>query len=551
MTGLALFVGFLVLYPLGTLLYGSILSAGPGRASTLTLDNYISAYTDSQTYQLIVTTAVLAGGKTILATILAVSMAVIVVRTDTPMRRWLELLIALPFFVPGILEAIGWIMLLSPKAGAINFLSTSLLGRGAPTFSIYSLGGMIWVLMLNSSAFIFLLVANSMRSMDASLEEAAFMSGAGGWRVTTRITLPLLTPAILGASLLSFIRALEAFEVPVLIGLPAKVFVFPNRIYAAVEYDTPSNYGLATALGVSLIVITLSLVWVQNRLVGPRQFAFITGKGYRPRILALGPAKYVTFAFCVLFFFITAVLPISQLVIGSVSRTFGLWEPTHLTTANYARVLSDDQLWRGLRNTVLIGGITAILCMLMCALVAYVIVRTKFPGRHFLDFASWLPWTIPGIVASLGMLWAYIRFPIPIYGTVFLLGVAFLTSGIPLGVRLMSGVMGQIGSELEESARVMGASWRATFRRVVLPLAKPALLAGSVLLFVNFSRALSSVVLLSGPGTELLSVVMFKYFNGGRVEAVCALAVIMLGINVSGLALARRLGFFGAEASRL
>jgi len=548
MGGLALVVGFLVLYPLGTLLYSSFLSAGPGRAAALTLNNYISAYTDGATYQLFATTALLAGVKTILATLLAISLALIVVRTDTPLRRMLELLIATPFFVPGILEAIGWIMLLSPKAGAINFLGSKI---GAPVFNIYSLGGMIWVLMLNSTAFIFLLVVSAMRNMDASLEEAAHASGANGWQVATRVSLPLMLPAILGASMLAFIRALEAFEVPVLIGLPAKVFVFPNRIYAAVEYDTPSNYGLATALGVSLIVITLALILVQNRVIGPRQFSFIGGKGYRPRVLRLGPARYLTFAFCLLFFFVTAVLPISQLVVGSFSLTFGLFDPSSLTLANFQRVLSDDQLYRGLRNTVLVGGISALVAMLLCALIAYVIVRTKFAGRGFLNIASWLPWTVPGIVAALGMLWAYIKFPVPIYGTVILLGVAFVTGGIPLGTRLMSGIMVQINNELEESAQVHGASWRQTYRRVVLPLAKPALLAGALILFVNFSRALSSVVLLSGPGTELLSVVMFKYFNAGRIEAVCALAMVMLAINLAGLAMVRKLGFFGAQSTEL
>jgi len=551
MGGITLFVAFLVLYPLGTLLIGSFLTATPGRTGTFTLQNYISAYTDSATYRILLTTVVLAGVKTILATLLAVTFGLIVVRTDTPLRRLLELLIAVPFFVPPILEAIGWIMLLSPKAGALNVAAQALFGPGAPVFNIYSLGGMIWVLMLNSTAFIFLLVVNALRSMDASLEEAAFASGASSLQVALRVTLPLMAPAILGAATLSFIRALEAFEVPVLIGLPAKVFVFPNRIYAAIDYDRPSNYGLATSLGVSLMVITLVLIFLQNRIMRGKQYTLISGKGYQPRIIRLGPARYAAFALCILFFVVTAVLPISQLLAGSLSRTFGLWDPASLTLSNYARIFTDDQMWRGLRNTLLVGGVTALFAMVLCSFVAYVIVRTKFAGRRFLDLVSWLPWTVPGIVVGVGMLAAYIRFPVHVYGTVFLLGIAFVTGGIPLGVRLMSGIMMQIGAELEESARVHGAQWGQTYRRVLLPLARPALLAGALILFVTFSRALSSVVLLSGPGTELLSVVLFKYFNAGRVEAVCALAMLMLVINLVGLAIARRTGFLSAGGGHL
>ncbi len=540
--GLTLAVGFLVLYPLGTLLLASFWSAAPGRPGFFTLVNYVQAYSTPETYALFANTMLLMGVKTIIATALAVALAFIVVRTDTPGRRLLELLITVPFFIPGILEAIGWIMLLSPKTGTINAIA------GRPLFNIYSLGGMIWVLAVNSTAFIFLLVVNALRAMDASLEESARASGASGWQVATRVTLPLVAPAILGAGTLSFIRALEAFEVPVLIGIPAKVFVFSNRIYAAVDYDTPSNFGLATALGVSFIALTLGLVVFQNRVLGGRQFTLISGKGYQPREFKLGPARYVTFAFCVLFFFVATVLPLSQLALGSVSRTFGLWDASSLTGTHYARLVTDPQLWRGLRNTLAVGGASAAVAMALCSLVAYVIHRTKFAGRQALDFLSWLPWTIPGVVAGLGLLWAYISFPVRIYGTVILLGVAFVTGAIPLGVRLMSGVMVQVGAELEESARVHGARWEQTYRRVVLPLVRPALLAGAVILFVTFSRALSSVVLLTGPGTEVLSVVLFKYFNSGRLEVVCALAMVMLAINLGGLAVARRLGFFGALA---
>jgi iron(III) transport system permease protein len=550
MAGLIALVGFLVLYPLSMLLYGSLLPSRPGLAGALTLANYISAYSSKETYQLFLTTAVVMGFKTIAATTLAATMAWIVARTDTPLRGLLEALIVLPFFVPGILEAIGWIMLLSPKAGTINVAIQGIFGVPA-AFNIYSLGGMIWVMALGSVSFIFLFILSAFRGMDGSLEEAARAAGAGPVKVALKVTAPLLAPAILGAAMLSFIRAMETFEVPVLIGIPAKVMVFTSRIYAAVQYDYPTNYGLATALGVTFIGLSTGLLWLEHRFLRGRSFAVISGKGYRPQLVHLGPLKYPAFALCFGYFVVAAGLPLSQLAIGSVSRTFGLWDPSTLSLSNYARIVSDDQLWRGLKNTLGLGLTTAVVAMLLCAAVAYTITRTKAAGRGVLRFVAWLPWTIPGVVVGLGMAWAYIRFPLPIYGTVFLLGIAFLTGAIPLGVQLMSGVMVQLGTDLEESARVSGATWLATFRAIVLPLVKPAMAAGAIILFVTFARALSSVVLLSGPGSELLSVVMFKYFNAGRLETVCALAMIMLAINAMGLLIVRRLGMFaGAAASR-
>ena len=548
--GLIALVGFLVLYPLAMLLYGSLLPVRPGVPGVLTLANYINAYSSPETYQLFLTTGIVMGLKTVAATALAATMAWIVARTDTPLRSLLEALVILPFFVPGILEAIGWIMLLSPKAGTINVAIRNALGISA-AFNIYSLGGMVWVMALGSVSFIFIFLLSAFRNMDGSLEEAARTSGAGPLRVALRVTTPLLAPAILGAAMLSFIRAMESFEVPVLIGIPAKVLVFTSRIYAAVQYDNPPNYGLATSLGVSFIALCAALLWLERHLLHGRSFSVVSGKAYRPQIVHLGPLKYGAFALCFGYFLVACALPVSQLIIGSLSRTFGLWDPGSLSLANYAQIFTDDQLWRGLKNTLVLGLTTAVVAMVLCAAVAYTLCRTNVAGRGLLRFIAWLPWTIPGVVVGLGLAWAYIRFPLPIYGTVFLLGIAFLTGGIPLGVQIMSGVMVQLGSDLEESARLCGASWLATFRRIVVPLVKPALTAGAIILFVTFARALSSVVLLSGPGAELLSVLMFTNFNAGRVETVCALAMIMLAINTAGLLLVRRLGMFaGAAASR-
>jgi iron(III) transport system permease protein len=548
MAAITLLVAFLVLFPLGMLLYGSFWTARPGFPGAFTLDNYIKAYTDIGTYQVLVTTVVLVGAKTLVAVALATTLAWIVTRTDTPLRGLLEVLITLPFFIPGLLEAIAWIMLLSPNAGTINVWLRSTLGLEQSPFNIYSMGGMIWVMSLGSTSFIFLLVVNALRNMDASLEESARASGAGAVRTALTVTLPLMAPIILSAGMLSFIRAMDSFEVPVLLGLPAKVFVFSNRIYAAVQYDYPVNYGLATALGVSFFGLMIGLIYVQNRLLRGRDFSIVTGKGYKPKVVRLGRFRYVTLGFCLVFFGIATALPLSQVFIGSFLKVFGLPKWELFTFDNYLSILSDFTLWRGLINTFIVCGSAAAITVLLCTMVAYINTRTSFVGRRPLEVISWLPWAIPGIVAGLGMLWAYITLPFPLYGTLVLLVIVLLTTGLPLGVRLMSGVMVQLGRELEESSRVHGASWQYTFRHIVAPLLKPALAGAFLLLFVGFSRAVSATILFVGPGTELLAVTLFSYSQAGRFQIVSALAIVLMTINITALVVARRLGAFGDNA---
>jgi iron(III) transport system permease protein len=407
---------------------------------------------------------------------------------------------------------------------------------------------MIWVMSIGSTSFIFLLVVNALRNMDASLEESARASGAGAVRTALTVTLPLMAPIILSAGLLSFIRAMDSFEVPVLLGLPAKVFVFSNRIYAAVQYDYPVNYGLATALGVSFFALMIGLIYLQNRMLRNRDFSIITGKGYKPRVVRLGRFRYVTFAVCVIFFLLATALPLSQVFIGSFLKVFSLPRWDLFTFDNYLAILSDTALWRGLINTFVVCGIAAGVTVLLCTMVAYINTRTYFIGRRPLEVISWLPWAIPGIVAGLGMLWAYITLPFPLYGTLVLLVIVFVTTGLPLGVRLMSGVLLQLGRELEESSRVHGATWQYTFTHVVAPLLKPALAGAFLLLFVGFSRAVSATILFVGPGTELLAVTLFSYSQAGRFQIVSALAIVLMTINVTALIVARRLGAFGENA---
>jgi iron(III) transport system permease protein len=545
-------VSFIVLYPVLMLLYGSVRSAAPGDPGFFTLRHYVEAYGDPETYRLFLNTFFIVGAQTVLSAIVAIFFAWVVTRTDTPCRGFITLFMVIPFFIPSILEVFAWALLLSPRTGLLNIGVTWLFGLEEPPFNIYSLGGLIWTWTVTSGPTKFLLIVGAFRAMDSSLEEAALASGSSPAGVFLRITLPLMAPTVFGASLLTLVRGMESFELPVILGLPAGIFVFTNKIYEALEFGYPPKYGLATALAVTLFIMTAALIFIQSRLLGGRSFAVISGKGYRPVITSLGKWRYLTLLICVVYFVVATVLPLSQLVLGSFLEVFGLYEWQALTLEHYRTIFRDALVWRSMKNSFLLAGSAAFLTMLLSSIVAYIVTKTTFAGRKTLDIISWIPWTVPGLVLSLGMLWAYIRLPYPleIYGTLWILFVAFMTNGIPLGVRLASGGLSQISSELEESAWVHGASWFCAFRTITLKLMAPVFFAGTLILFVSFIRLLGPVILLYGHGTELLSVAIFLYWQRGEPGTVCALSLILLVIILVPLAVARLFGATRAEQGR-
>jgi len=534
MNATLLMVGFLTLYPVVMLLFGSVRDAAPGEAASFTWTAYREAYTDSSTYRVLLNSLVIAAVKTIFAVILGVFFAWVITRTNTPYPRLLETFVTLPFFVPPILTAIAWAMLANPTVGIINKFFMLFFGLDRPLFNIYSYAGIIWHMTHYSAAFVFLLVVGAFRATDPALEEASRASGAGGLKTFFRVTLPLMAPAIMGAGLLAFIRGLEAFESALFFGLPAKIFVFTTEIYAALTQRTPADYPRAMALAALLMVITFTGVLIQRRIMAGKKYFTVTGKGYRPRPVDLGGWRWVTFGLCVGYFFIALVLPVSQLLLSSFFTIFGLYDFKLLTLDNYRQAFSDLLFWRALRNSLVLAAGGAVLCMLLSAVIAYIIFRTKFWGKGALDFLSWVPWSLPGMVLALGLLWAYILLPGPIvlYGTIWILLIAYLTIGLPIGVRSMSGTIVQISEDLEESSRACGASWWQTFMKIYLALLRPGFTAGALLLFFIFLRELSASVLLYSPGNEVLSVTILKYWEAGRSEVVSVIALVMLGIVI-------------------
>jgi len=387
-------------------------------------------------------------------------------------------------------------------------------------------------MMQYSTPFLFLFIVDMFRAMDPSLEESSRMSGASGWRTFRSITLLLMLPALTNSFILSFIRGVESFESPLFFGSPVGIHVLTTEIYDAINHRATPDYQYATALSFVVLVLMGLLIFLQGRILKGRSFVTVTGKGYAPRLILLGPWRWVTFGICVSFFVITVALPIGQLAVGSFFRYLGFYSVDMLTLDNYRDVFSNAEVWRGFRNTLLLGLLGATVTMVLGSLVAYISVRTRWRGRRLLELLSWLPWAMPGMVLGVGFLWAFAILPGPfsIYGTVWALLLAYVALGTPVSVRVMNGAYAQLAFDLEECSRVHGATFIQTLWRVVVALAWPSFAVGWVLTFFGIMRELSASILLYSVGSEVLSVVLLKLWTNGAIEQVSVIGLLMMGL---------------------
>ncbi len=522
---------FLTAYPMGMLVYGSLHTTPPGEAGAFTLDGYRAMLSRGNGLVLLNTVG-LSLAKTVLSMALALFLAWIVARTDTPARGTLEVLVSLPFYIPPILTAMAWGMLGTPKGGLLNQAWTALTGSRAPLIDVYSYGGVVWHMMQYSTPFLFLLLVGAFKSMDPSLEESSRMSGASAWTTFRRITLGLMLPITTSAFILSFIRGVESFESALIFGSPAGIEVITTEIYHLIHHASRPDYPQATALALGIMVLMFGLVAWQWRLLGGRSFFTVTGKGYTPRVARLGRWRWATFSFCLLFFAVTVVLPVGQLALGSFFKYAGFYKRDMLTLEHYQAVWQSRLVWRAFGNTLLLGLLGATGTMLLGAAVAYVIVRTRVRLRPAFEILAWLPWMMPGMVLGVGLLWAYALMPGPVqlYGTPWALLVAYVSLGTPLGVRTMSGAFAQLAHDLEECSRVHGAAWWTTFRRILLALAWPSFAVGWILIFFIILRELSASILLYSVGNEVLPVVVMRLWTEGKIEQVSVIALVMLAL---------------------
>ncbi len=531
---------WLIVVPLITLLVFSFRLGTPWQPGAFTLQHYVTAYSDPQVYLMFFNTVVLAAASTTLALTIAVVFAFLTERTDMPFRNLAWGLMLVPMAVPGILFAISWIFLLSPKIGLINIWLRSLFALFGVEVSegplnIYSLWGMIFLEGIRGVTTTFLIVVGAFRAMDPSLEEAARVSGASNRTSFFRIFIPMLTPTLLAAGMYSFMTNLEALEIPIIIGFPSGIYVFPTYIYFSAQRFMPPQYGLSAALGASFLLVSILLVYGYRRIAGQAgRFATITGKGYRPRLISLGKWRYPAFGAFVLYFMLTIALPTLILLWRSLVRFYVMpsWSAlAQVTMKNYWEVFGEEQIVPALINTLIVGVTTATLTMLLCLVVAWVIVRSKLKGRAVLDGLTFLPHAIPGVTIGIALIFLYLNPPLnalPLYGTIWIIVLGLCVGYTAFGSRAMNSAITQIHSELEEAGKVSGASWATIMRRIILPLLLPAFVSGWIWIASHSLRSFSVPLILSSKNSIVLSVVMWDLWNNGRAGPTAALGVLLI-----------------------
>ena len=531
-------VAFAAAYPLAMILLSSFRGGVPGAATPLTLDSWRVAFADPTTIPVFFSTMLIALPRSLLGLSLGVLFAWIMARTNTPGKRWLESMLVFMFFLPDLPWILAWALMGQPRAGLLNQWVSALTGTHADVFNVYSYGGLIVLGAARSAVYLYLFLYPPFLAMDARLEEAARISGASARRALQRVYLPLMAPALFGAGILSLIHSMSSFDMEQLLGVPAGISVFTTKIYEDI-YGGGGKFGPATALAMMLLGLTFLLLVAQWRLLANRSYITVSGRGYSAAPTNIGRWRWVAFSFITIYFLIFGVLPFAILILQSFMSYTGLIRADMITTEYWTSALTNNAVITDLKNTLVVGVVSATLGVALVSAIAYTVNRTHWPGRQVLDLVAWLPWAVPGIVLALGFLWAFVY--LPIYGTLSILVLAFVSRGLPLGMRFVSPAMLQIGPELEESARVHGASFLHTFRRVTAPLLRPALLGAWILLFVSAVRLLDPVLILVTAQTKTLAVEIFIYATSGsnRGEAY-VLALIQTAVVA--------VGYFGARA---
>jgi len=527
-------VAFLALVPLVFLLWQSFLTPGSVRVEgTFTLENYVAAYGGGlSTLRLLVNSLVFAAGSSILAFVLGCSLAWINERTNTPFKMLIFSLSIVPLVFPGILFTIAWIFLGSPKIGIINAMLQGIFSTDRVFINVYSMYGMIWVDGLHSAPVAFLMMTAAFRSMDPSLEESAQMSGASIWQIARHITLKLTWPAVFATLLILFLSAIDSFEVPALLGLPVGLHVFISAIYQAIQ-QSPSQVGLASAYATVLLLIAAVGIYLQSRISRHgRRYATVTGKGFRPRLIDLGKWKYLTLAIFLCYFALVVVLPFLVLLWSSFQSFYSvpsIAAVKNMSLDTYRFILQYPNFSRAAWNSGLLGLATATIVMLLTSVICWIVIRTRLPGRELLDQLASSSLVIPGLVFGLALMVFFLNFDVGIYGTMWILLIAYVARFMPYGMRYNTTSMLQIHKELEESAEMSGSSWLTTFRRILLPLLKPGLLAGWLFVVIVSMRVLSSSILLYSPGNEVLPILVWELLEAGQLVELSALGVLFIG----------------------
>lgn len=536
----------LIVFPLVRLFKGSIFTP-EGEFSLIYFQNIIK---DRALLGAFRNSMVIAIGATIISLLTGVPMAWAVSRTDIPLKSFIRNFTTVSMVTPPFLGAIAWVFLLGPGAGKFNLFFRFLFNTDATLFNIFSIAGITFVISMYAYPFVFLYTTSALDNMDANLEDAANILGSNKWKTLYKITLPLIAPAIISGAILSFLEALALFGVPAVLGMSRGIFTLTTRIYQLFNY--PPDFEQGAAMAIPLIIITGLLLIFQFLYLRKKQFAIVSGKSSQPMLIRLGMAKWPILGFCLLVISLSVIIPYFMLLIISLSKIWGApLTLSNLTLENYDFILFRYNLsQRSFMNSAFLSFLSATIAVFLALIITIYIKRTENIGRRFLHYLMILPFAIPGVAMAVAFLWAYIRPPFNLYGTIWILLVAYIARRIPLCYMNCSDAMTQINVELEESARIIGASWFKSILNITIPLIKLSLVSGWMLVFITSFRELSASILLYSPNSEVIAVTIMALFEEGEFEALAALSIIILAITLVFIAGSRKIvgkGFAQAD----
>lgn len=532
-------LGYLVISPMVYLVWRG-LTTGQGFG----LGNIVDAYSVPGTPEMLLNSVLFAFGSAAVSCFTGTALAFFCVRSNAPLKPLLYAASIVPLIVPGILYTISWVYLIGGNVGVFTKMASSV-GLGFLVPDAFSLPGMILIDGLHLSPLVFLLMYAAFKSTDPSLEESAMMSGATVPQTVRRVTLPLVRPALLGAGLIMVVRGLESFETPAVLGIPSGIWVFTSRIFESLS-TYPIKYDMASIYSLSLLIITaLGLMLVQYLNRRSERYQTVTGKGFRPRTLDLGKWRWpVSIGFAV-YFVVAVVAPVFILLWVSLLpfyQTPGIGPLSSISLSNYVSLFDTRGVTESVKNSAILAVASATTVMLFTAVISWMVLKSNFRGRRLLDLLASFPLALPGLVLGVALIFIYLRSPLPIYGTLAILFIAYVTRYLPYGMRYSASSLAQVGAELEESAKMSGATWRDTFRRIVLPLMGPGLVAGWIYVVVVSVRELSSSILLYSQNTRVLSVTIWEFWQNGQSGVLAALGISMVVVLMALVAVAYKFG---------
>lgn len=536
---LALVTAMLSLGPIVFIAIRSFVIDVPGGPDRVGLDAWREVFATPSLVDPMLNTLDVALVRVAVGVPIGVVVAWLLARSKLPGRGALELLFWIAFFLPTVSVTVGWILLLDPSQGLLNVALAAL--PGSPTLDIYSFGGIVAVGALNGTIpAMVILLTPTFRLMSADLEFSSRVAGAGRWRTLRKISIPLVAPTLIVATILAFVKSVESFEIEQLLGVPINFQVYSTMIYRLVRFDPP-QLEVASALGLIVLVGMLPLVLLRARV---RESATVGSREFTVTRVSLGKARWFAFAGVALLGLFSAVIPLVMLLLGSVMTLFGFFgiaEP--FTLDHWGRVLTHPALLGALRNTILLGLGAGVGGGLLLAMLAYVIVRGRSRSARLIGFFSWIPWFMPGILLSMGLLWAFLANPVlrPLFGTFVGLVVAMIIREMPFAVQLLRGAFSQLDAELEEASRISGVSWLGTFTRIVIPIAAPVVATVAVLVGLAAVKDVSTILLLSTQQSRPLSLLVLQFSTFGEVEAAAVTGLLQSVIVLVGALVGRTL----------